>query len=283
MAMLAPLRPLLPAILLSIALLSFAFSLLSSTGPSVPPPARPARDDACLYNAVRARLLSNQLDSLRKQYASAYCKSAHDVSSAGQWCLFADGGFEVAPGYPMSPTFHVVADPGLASFLMEFFKPGQEILDVGCGIGQYGLFFRQHNASLSWRGIDGALNVPEFTNGFVEWADLSVPQLVRSKPFHWVMSLEVAEHLPQEFETIFLDNLDRHATCGVVLSWALPRQGGHNHVNERPPEYVAARMKERDMEEVVDATALGREQAQYRWFKQSFRVFRRASAPPDCL
>ena len=31
----------------------------------------------------------------------------------------------------------------------------------------------------------------------------------------------------------FLDNIVRHARIGVVLSWAVPGQGGFHHVNGR--------------------------------------------------
>ena len=41
-----------------------------------------------------------------------------------------------------------------------------------------------------------------------------------------VMSLEVGEHIPADYEAIFLDNLARHAKEGVLLSWARPNQGG---------------------------------------------------------
>ena len=46
------------------------------------------------------------------------------------------------------------------------------------------------------------------------------------------MSLEVGEHLPKEFEDIFINNLDNNNNYGIVLSWAIKGQGGYGHYNE---------------------------------------------------
>ena len=39
------------------------------------------------------------------------------------------------------------------------------------------------------------------------------------------MSLEVGEHLPQEFENIFIHNLHNNNKSGILLSWAIKGQG----------------------------------------------------------
>jgi len=39
--------------------------------------------------------------------------------------------------------------------------------------------------------------------------------------FDWVVAMEVAEHIPRRFESMFLDTLDNHARSGIVISWAL--------------------------------------------------------------
>jgi len=55
----------------------------------------------------------------------------------------------------------------------------------------------------------------------VSYLDLTLPQY--GLPLYdWVISLEVAEHIPAESEAIYLDNIVRHAREGVVLSWAVP-------------------------------------------------------------
>ena len=55
-------------------------------------------------------------------------------------------------------------------------------------------------------GFDGNPNTPELTNNLCKVLDLSIPKQF-NKPFDWVMTLEVGEHLPQQFEDIFIQNI----------------------------------------------------------------------------
>jgi len=63
--------------------------------------------------------------------------------------------------------------------------------------------------------------------------------------YDWVLSTEVLEHIPAEFESVALDNICRAAKHGVVLSWALPGVRGFYHVNNRPFTYVQKAMLRR--------------------------------------
>ena len=58
-----------------------------------------------------------------------------------------------------------------------------------------------------------------------------------------MICLEVAEHIPAKFEDIFLSNLVRHAKHGLILSWAVPGQPGHYHVNNKPLALVVQSLK----------------------------------------
>eukprot|EP00966_Prymnesium_polylepis_P198597 4602648-Prymnesium_polylepis.1 len=55
--------------------------------------------------------------------------------------------------------------------------------------------------------------------------------------------MEVAEHIPLQFESAFLANIEEHATRGVVLSWS--DGWGNGHVNNRPSAYVRFRLASR--------------------------------------
>lgn len=99
--------------------------------------------------------------------------------------------------------------------------------------GQYGRELRPQG--LRWRGYDGAGDVEEYTEGFVRFADLTIPlSLPRAD---WVVSLEVGEHVPRELELMLIRNLHVHNRCGVLLSWACCHNG-HQHVNLRPNGFV---------------------------------------------
>lgn len=59
-----------------------------------------------------------------------------------------------------------------------------------------------------------------------------------SKPFELAQSLEVAEHLYQEYAPNFVKLLTSLSDV-VLFSAAIPYQGGVHHVNEQPPAYWA--------------------------------------------
>lgn len=65
--------------------------------------------------------------------------------------------------------------------------------------------------------------------------DLSTPLDLRRR-FDLVQSLEVAEHLPPEKASLFIETLVHHGDV-ILFSAAVPYQGGEHHLNEQPPEY----------------------------------------------
>ena len=93
--------------------------------------------------------------------------------------------------------------------------------------------------------------------------------------YDWVMSLEVGEHLPQQFERTFIDNLQRHNTKGIILSWALDGQGGHGHFNERPISYIKNLFAQDGYINDIHSETMLRASATLWWFKNTIMVFRR--------
>ena len=93
------------------------------------------------------------------------------------------------------------------------------------GVGQYGFWFRAHNATIDWRGFDGAENVESFTGGAVKWIDVTDP-LFDSIDQHpdWVMSLECGEHIPPEATDAFID------LCASFLGYIPRGPVTHRHV-----------------------------------------------------
>ena len=142
--------------------------------------------------------------------------------------------------YPI-PWPHARADVGVAGELAQLFR-GASVLDLGAGVGQYGQYFRAHpEAEIRYAGYDGAGNVEEYTKGFLKYADLTWDLGAFGVPVSdWVLSLEVGEHVPYAHEDAFVQNLHALNREGVVLSWAVPGQGGAGHVNERRNADVVA-------------------------------------------
>ncbi len=85
----------------------------------------------------------------------------------------------------------------------------------------------------------------------------------------------MGEHLPVQYETVFIENLHRNNTKGIVLSWAIEGQGGHGHVNERNNEYVRGRFEALGYTSDPVAEFYLRQHAALGWFKNTIMVFRR--------
>lgn len=129
----------------------------------------------------------------------------------------------------------------LAELLPLYFNSGIPITDFGCGPGYYVKALRE--AGFIVHGIEGTPGINKM--GYVKdirTADLSLPQDIPSSNS---LSLEVGEHVEPENEGVFLDNLTKSCVSRLILSWAVPGQGGHKHVNERSNEYVIGKLAER--------------------------------------
>jgi SAM-dependent methyltransferase len=124
--------------------------------------------------------------------------------------------------------------------IIQNFLPVSSVCDVGCGVGTWLRAFREAGVKDLF-GIDGdyvdksLLEIPK--TAFYE-ADLRQPFCL-NRTFDLVMSLEVAEHLPEDRGPGFVRDLTRLAPV-VLFSAAIPRQGGTNHINEQWQSYWAA-------------------------------------------
>lgn len=170
----------------------------------------------------------------------------------------------------------------LTDFLAENLLASKAVLDVGCGLGQYGRYLTDQRSDLNvqWAGIDGSEDIEAYTRGFVKFADLTdgLPHFAQ-KPWDWVMSIEVAEHVPLKHEGSFLYNVVSWAREGVILSWAVPSQGGHFHVNCQPERYVDCMMDKlgfAPMKMQRDAARSAvRTNGQCMWLSNTIMIFKR--------
>lgn len=196
---------------------------------------------------------------------------AEAVLDQGSWCLKLEPGTSAAYGFPVAP-YHVLDVP-LVERIFEVLGPNCSVMDLGAGSGQYGRWLQNRSSALTYYGCDGALNVEQFTRGFIGWCDLTKP--VHAPRADWVLSLEVGEHLPEHLAKAYLSNVHRLNTKGVILSWAVPGQAGKGHVNCQPNEWVQARMSDMGYRLNQKATDAGRAAAQFEWFRNTYMVFER--------
>jgi SAM-dependent methyltransferase len=120
--------------------------------------------------------------------------------------------------------------------ILELVQP-RSVIDVGCGTGTWLSVCKEFGIEEIF-GVDGdyvdekTLKIPkERFSSF----DLRKPFRL-SRQFDLVLSLEVAEHLPPESASTFIDSLTGHGRV-ILFSAAIPHQGGMQHINEQWPEY----------------------------------------------
>jgi hypothetical protein len=104
--------------------------------------------------------------------------------------------------------------------------------------------------------------------------DLSVP-IYHIDKYDWIMSLEVAEHIPKQHELVYVDNIVRHAGEGLILSWAKIGQGGHSHINEKNFNDVKILMEERGFVHDEIASLKFRNIATLGWLRDNLNIFKR--------
>ena len=88
------------------------------------------------------------------------------------------------------------------------------IVDFGCGPGKYVASILEEGFECI--GYDGNPNTPNYTNGICGVLDLSEDFTLDAK-FDCVISLEVGEHIPKEYESVFLDNINGKIHVAIIM------------------------------------------------------------------
>jgi cyclopropane fatty-acyl-phospholipid synthase-like methyltransferase len=165
-------------------------------------------------------------------------------------------------------------DASLAQALAGFLK-GKSVVDIGCGPGHYTWHFLQNG--IVCRGYDGNPYTMAITRGLCDVADVSQP-CDFGYVFDWVVSLEVGEHIPSDFQDAYIENLVRHCREGMVLSWAVEGQGGTGHVNCRHNDWVRAKLHSQGfVSDLAQELAL-REASTLDWFRYTVMVFQKVTS-----
>jgi len=171
----------------------------------------------------------------------------------------------------------------IASVLHARLSP-KRLVDLGSGCGIYSHLFAQKGVEVL--AIDGVVPPPEHAYPIpVQVRDLTVAFDNLWGEFDLALCLEVAEHIPEEFASVFLDNLSRFSDR-LVLSAAQPNQGGHHHVNERPKRYWVAKLAEKGFaynrrETGRLLTELTAARPPYMWMVEQISVYDRVKSPSD--
>lgn len=116
----------------------------------------------------------------------------------------------------------------------------RSVCDVGCGVGTWLRAFREQGVT-DVVGIDGeyvAQDLLQIPADNFHAMDLR-REISLQRSFDLAISLEVAEHLPEDRAAGFVSDLTRLAPV-ILFSAAIPGQGGRGHVNEQWQTYWTA-------------------------------------------
>lgn len=157
----------------------------------------------------------------------------------------------------------------------------RSVLDIGCGTGTWLKVFEQMGVT-DFVGVDGDYvdrNLLQVSEENFTAHDLTQP-LHLKKEFDLVLSLEVAEHLPEGAAEIFVETLVSHSKT-IVFSAAIPGQGGQNHLNEQWPAYWQKKFRKYGYEyyDLIRPEIWDNERVD-RWYKQNtFLLFHESIKP----
>ena len=174
--------------------------------------------------------------------------------------------------------FHMHS-PGLAKWLCENLDRGIAVYDFGCGPGFY--VKKLEEKGFDATGYEGTAGIENIA------ATKSVEQMDITKMYSiddtlitpgQVVCLEVMEHIDAAEEDHVLMALEKFCDKTLVLSWAIPGQVGHGHINCRTGEYVRNKMQAYGFEVDEAATASARAASSghpTQFFNDTLYVFRR--------
>jgi SAM-dependent methyltransferase len=161
----------------------------------------------------------------------------------------------------------------IVPLMLTLIKP-QSVIDVGCGLGTWLSVFEKLGVDDIF-GIDGdhvdrsMLKIPP--ERFAAF-DLKEPVKI-DRYFDLVVSLEVAEHLPEQCAQTFVHSLTKLGPV-VLFSAAIPFQGGTAHLNEQWPDYWANYFSDNGYEAVdcLRKTVWQNDQVEW-WYAQNILIF----------
>jgi cyclopropane fatty-acyl-phospholipid synthase-like methyltransferase len=168
----------------------------------------------------------------------------------------------------------------MAESLVRNFK-FKSLLDVGCGGGAFLMNLRLFGVRVSGleysddglrRCFNRKLDVIKF-----DLEDCS-KSFTTSMSFDVVTSFEVAEHIPECMADRFVDVLVGNGSL-IIMSAAVPGQGGLDHVNEQPHDYWIAKFNKRGFNYNISLTdKIRAEWAGFgvdKWYSSNVMIFER--------
>jgi 2-polyprenyl-3-methyl-5-hydroxy-6-metoxy-1,4-benzoquinol methylase len=176
-----------------------------------------------------------------------------------------------------------VHDPNLAEWILNYLHndKDKQLIDFGCGMGDY-LKKLHENGFTKLHGFEGEVRKgsPSFVNSW----DLTNPiknyknyDYLKNNAYNTIC-LEVGEHIPKQYESIFLNNVTSLTTNKIILSWAIIGQLGDGHVNCMNNDEVILKMNELGFDYLEEDSISARNSVSVRiasWFLNTIMIFQK--------
>ncbi len=209
----------------------------------------------------------NHYVKTNKEMQSLFNSDNNKRVDSDDWCKTHD----VLPNGAFCSKKYAGIDKKLASALLSIL--GKSIGDFGAGGGWYTDFFNKNSHQSS------AYDASPTRGNTVTYMDLTEPSQFEDV-YDSVLCLEVGEHIPTEKSDILLSNIVKHAKNNVVLSWAVPGQGGNGHINCQTNKWVIDKMNTLGWTHDDKKSQMLRLAASFNWFKNTIMVFFREYNTP---
>lgn len=162
-------------------------------------------------------------------------------------------------------------DQAIVNVITELFT-FNTVADLGCGDGWYCKQLKEQLPKTIIHGFEGSIDM-RIHGVYDEIFNIDLSEYQSTEQYDLVLCLEVGEHIPKQYEQIFLDNIVNFCKKHLILSWAIPKQGGRGHVNEQSLDYIQNEMKKRNFKIDIEKTKKLRDVAILKWFKNNITVY----------
>lgn len=149
------------------------------------------------------------------------------------------------------------------------------IADFGCGRCDY--TNRLLDLGYNVIGIDGNPATSKYCSRPEKIVIKDLTEKLGTDPFDFIVCLEVGEHIPKQYESSLIHNIDSHLKPNgyLVLSWAVEGQDGYGHVNCQSNFYIKSKFSELGYKSLDFWERQFRRQAKLWWFRNTIMVFQK--------
>lgn len=153
----------------------------------------------------------------------------------------------ILPSYPMKNDEghlggYIIGKPAPGTWCTEIWDWSknelgvESVLDVGCGLGYTMEYFA--SLDIDVLGVDGSPSAirDNVMPNKVHQHDYSTAKWIPPKKIDLVWSSEFLEHVEQQYEPNFFETF-KYASKFLMVTFAVPGQTGHHHVNEQEEAY----------------------------------------------